>query len=114
MDMQRRHPDIGMLAALVLGLVVGFSSLFAAERTGDWPNWRGPHHDGVSRETGLLDQWPTNGPKVVWQRPLPGGYSSVAVSRSRLITPSKEGNEEIVSCLDAVTGKQLWEYRYPC
>ena len=55
----------------------------------DWPNWRGPHHDGISRATGLLDAWPPSGPRLAWQRPLPGGYSSLVVSQGRLITPTK-------------------------
>lgn len=80
----------------------------------DWPCWRGPHHDGISRETGLLDSWPKDGPKVLWRSKLGGGYSSVAVAGGRLFTQTKDGNEDLVLCLDARTGKKLWEYRYPC
>ena len=53
---------------------------------GDWPHWRGPHFDGVSRETSLLKQWPEGGPRVLWKVELSGGYSSVAVAGGRLYT----------------------------
>jgi len=33
---------------------------------GDWPQWRGPNRDGISKETGLLKQWPEGGPKQLW------------------------------------------------
>lgn len=92
---------------LVILLLAG--ARVAAE---DWPNWRGPRFDGISRETGLLKSWPSEGPKVLWRQPLTGGYSSMVAAGGRLFTQSKAGNEETVLCLDAVTGKQLWEHRY--
>jgi outer membrane protein assembly factor BamB len=80
----------------------------------DWPRWRGPRQDGVSRETGLLTEWPTEGPKQLWTTPLIGGFSSVAVADGRLFTQTKEKNQEVVLCLDAATGKEFWRYRYDC
>jgi hypothetical protein len=66
------HRLIAICAYALLGV--------EASRAGDWPNWRGPHHDGISRETGLLKSWPKDGPKVLWSAALTGGYSSVAVA----------------------------------
>jgi outer membrane protein assembly factor BamB len=83
-------------------------------RGDDWPNWRGPHRDGISRETGLLKSWPEGGPKVLWTVDLTGGYSSVVVADGRLFTQTKDRNEDLVLCVDARTGRKLWEYRYPC
>jgi outer membrane protein assembly factor BamB len=83
-------------------------------RASDWPNWRGPHYDGISRETGLLKTWPADGPKVLWQSAVTGGYSSVAVSHGRLFTQTQEKGEEVILCLDAATGNKLWEFRYAC
>ncbi len=80
----------------------------------DWPRWRGPHGDGIARETGLLKEWPEQGPKQLWKADLSGGFSSVVVADGRLFTQTKEANEEVVVCLDAATGKDLWRYRYPC
>lgn len=83
-------------------------------RADDWPNWRGPHHDGISRETGLLKSWPEPGPKVLWKADLGGGYASVAVAGGQSFTLTKDKDEDLVLCFDALTGKKLWEYRYSC
>jgi outer membrane protein assembly factor BamB len=85
-----------------------------AARADDWPNWRGPHHDGISRETGLRTSWPENGPEVLWQAELTGGYCSVAVAGGLVFTQSKIKKEETVVCFDAATGHKRWEFRYPC
>ncbi|MCE9568012.1 MAG: PQQ-binding-like beta-propeller repeat protein [Planctomycetes bacterium] len=84
----------------------------------DWPQFRGPNRDGVSRETGWLTGWPTNGPKVLWKVSVGRGYSSVAVVKDRLYTlgllpkdPAKKDSlQEVVQCLDAETGKPVWEF----
>jgi hypothetical protein len=82
---------------------------------GDWPHWRGPHFDGVSRETGLLKEWPDGGPRVLWKVKLSGGYSSVAVAGGRLYThTARDKKEECVLALDAASGKELWHTTYPC
>ncbi len=83
-------------------------------RAEDWPCWRGPHHDGISRETGLLKQWPKDGPKQLWKVSLSGGFSSIVVDKGKLLTQTKEGNQEIVVCLEPATGKELWRYKYEC
>ncbi len=80
---------------------------------GDWPQWRGPRRDGISDETGLLTDWKSTPPQLVWKRPLGGGYSSIAVSGGRLYTMDKKENEERVLCLDAATGKEIWVHQYP-
>jgi outer membrane protein assembly factor BamB len=80
----------------------------------DWPHWRGPHYDGISRETGLLKAWPQQGPKVLWEGKLTGGYSSLVVAGGRVFTQMKDNKEEVILCLDADTGNRLWQYRYPC
>jgi hypothetical protein len=80
----------------------------------DWARWRGPRQDGISREKGLLTAWPAEGPKQIWQVPLSGGFSAVAVADGRLFTQTKEKNHEVVPCLDARTCKRLWRYTYDC
>ena len=49
----------------------------------DWPQWRGPERDGVSSETGLLTEWPVEGPREVWRIRGGSGYSTVAVVGGR-------------------------------
>jgi outer membrane protein assembly factor BamB len=79
---------------------------------GDWPQWRGPNRDGVSRETGWATAWPAQGPPVLWKKSAPG-HSNVAVVGRRLYTMLRDGSDEVVVCLNADTGKQIWRYDYP-
>jgi outer membrane protein assembly factor BamB len=79
----------------------------------DWPQWRGPHRDGVSTETGLLQDWPAGGPKLAWRAAGAGeGYSSFAVTGGRLFTLGARGNTEYVLAFDAATGKRVWEVEH--
>lgn len=97
----------------IAAAVVSFLAASAAQPNAeDWPRWRGPRLDGISRETGLLNEWPKDGPRQIWRIDLAGGFSAVAVADGRLFTQTKEGNQEIVLSLDAATGKELWRYRY--
>jgi outer membrane protein assembly factor BamB len=80
---------------------------------GDWPQWRGPRRDGLSAEKFLTD-WPRTGPKVLWKQPVGAGYSCVAVVGHRLLTMAREGDDEVVLCLDTADGRELWRFRYPC
>ncbi len=79
----------------------------------EWPQFLGPHRNGTSDETGLLDRWPANGLPVVWEKKIGTGYSAPSVRGDRLVLHHRVGEEEIVECLDAGTGKPLWRYGYP-
>jgi outer membrane protein assembly factor BamB len=81
---------------------------------GDWLQWRGPNRDAVSAETGLLTAWPQDGPKVLWQESLGGGYSCPVVAGQRVVTLTQKGDDEAVVCRDAETGNELWRFSYPC
>ena len=71
---------------------------------------RGPHRDNISTETGLLNQWPANGPKQVWQiKQLGEGYSSVAIAEGKLFTMGNLPSGEMLFAKDAATGKRIWE-----
>lgn len=79
---------------------------------GEWPQWRGPGRDGVSHEIGLLANWNDKQPPIVWKQPLGKGYSSIAVAHGRLYTMDRQGPQERVVCLDAGTGKEIWNHAY--
>jgi len=80
-----------------------------AQTGGEWPQWRGANRDGVSKETGLLKQWPAEGPPLAWKGAGAGmGYSSFAVSKGRLYTMGLRGDKEYVIAFDAATGKEAW------
>lgn len=82
-------------------------STFAANF--DWPQWRGPNRDDVSKETGLLKSWPEGGPKKVWSYENAGnGYSGPAIANGKFFTLGTRDNSEILIALDANTGKELW------
>ena len=74
----------------------------------DWPQWRGPNHDGVSSETGLLTKWPAEGPREVWRIQGGSGYSTVAVVSGRAFTLFASGDAEFAVCLDVTSGQQVW------
>ncbi len=90
---------------------VGILSLVAG--ASDWPQWRGPQRTGISRETGLLKQWPADGPKLFWQAADIGeGYATPAVAGTRLYLLSNRGLEnESVQALSVDDGKMLWSTR---
>jgi outer membrane protein assembly factor BamB len=79
----------------------------------DWPQWRGPQRDGISKESGLLKQWPKEGPKLLWQmNDIGDGYSTPAVVGKRLYLMSNHGMEnEFVQALSTEDGKPIWTTR---
>jgi outer membrane protein assembly factor BamB len=79
----------------------------------DWPAWRGPHRTGVSDETGLLKEWPTDGPKLLWRITDVGdGYSTPAVVGDKVYLMGNQGtDDEFVQALDVADGKQIWRTR---
>src|SRR5882762_850523 len=93
-----------------VALLICFLSLeVAAQVAGEWPQWRGPNRDGISKETGLLKQWPADGPPLVWKARGAGrGYSTMAISGGRLFTMGLRGNREFVIAFDVATGKEVW------
>jgi outer membrane protein assembly factor BamB len=79
----------------------------------NWPQWRGPQRDGISHETGLLGEWPKEGPKLLWRVENIGrGYSTPAVVNDRLYLMASEGlDNEFVEALDVHDGKCIWSTR---
>ena len=79
----------------------------------DWPNWRGPRHDGISREALPKADFS----KIAWRAKIGVGFSSMAVADGRVFalgcTGKRRGNEETFTCLDAATGKKIWSDTYP-
>ena len=76
---------------------------------GEWPQWRGPERNGVSKDAGLLKQWPESGPPLVWRvSGLGSGFSSVAVTGGRIFTTGDRGQDQYVVCLNAADGKEVW------
>lgn len=100
-----RYPvfHIVLLASVTLGLAA------------DWPMFRGPDLNGISRESGWASSWSGEGPKVAWRARVGLGFSTVVVGSGKLITTGHDGRakgQDTVWCLDAVSGKELWKHSY--
>jgi outer membrane protein assembly factor BamB len=80
----------------------------------DWYRWRGPDLNGISKETGWNAQWPAEGPKQLWKQSLGTGFASFSVSKGLVYTMGNSNNTDTVFCLEAGTGKIVWEHSYPC
>ncbi len=94
---------------MMIAAVVVFSLSEVAAQSADWPQWRGPNRDGISKDTGLLKEWPENGPPLIWKITGAGnGYSSLAIAGGRLFTMGVRGGREYVLAFDVATGKEIW------
>ena len=78
----------------------------------DWPKWRGPRGDGISRET-IAEQWPEGGPKVLWSADVGLGYSSPIAHQGRIYLFHMHDERETLTCFDALSGQILWSVEDP-
>jgi outer membrane protein assembly factor BamB len=112
-----------MRTALVSSLALGLlwtASTAAPVKTnikssGDWPEWRGPHRDGICTEKGLLTKWPETGPRMLWNakevnkgKNVGTGYASIVIAGGCIYTLGDRDKQGCVICLDEATGKVLW------
>jgi outer membrane protein assembly factor BamB len=97
------------LALAIAGCCCLFTtSVWAA----DWPQWRGPNRDGKSADTGLLKEWPKEGPSLAWKvKGLGGGYSGPSIAAGRIFGMSHRGDDEVAWALSETDGKELWASR---
>jgi outer membrane protein assembly factor BamB len=78
----------------------------------DWPQWQGPDRNAISRERGLLQEWPKEGPKLAWKvSGLGGGHSTPSVAGGRIFGMSHRGPDEVVWAVSEADGKTLWTTR---
>ena len=97
----------GLFAFVFIISVAGLAE--ATEGTLDWHQWRGPNRDGVSAETGLLKQWPAQGPELAWKvSGLGGGYSGISVADGRIYTMGDGPDGCNLEALDVAGGKPIW------
>jgi outer membrane protein assembly factor BamB len=90
-------------------LLVSVIALNAQSSSVDWPQWRGPDRNGISKETGLLAQWPRSGPPVAWSAAMLGaGYGSIAVQGDRVYVQGMRNRQSVVSTLNRADGKLVW------
>jgi outer membrane protein assembly factor BamB len=94
-----------VLATTVLTLAAG------AGGAQDWPQWRGPNRDGKVTGFTAPTTWPTQLTKK-WQVKVGDGVSSPVLAAGKVYAFGRQGGEEVTSCLDAATGKVLWQEKY--
>jgi len=83
----------------------------------DWPDWRGVNRDGIWSETGIVEKFENKSQTPKWSVPVGSGYSGPTVANGNVYLTDlqkKPVQTEGVLCFDEITGKKLWEFRYPC
>jgi outer membrane protein assembly factor BamB len=109
--------SLGLLVVLLAG-----TSIVAQAPPAAWTQWGGPGRNFIVNTPALADSWPAAGPKRLWTRPLGEGHSAILEEGGRLYTmyrplgmlaAVRRSQEEVVTAIDAATGKTIWEHRYP-
>jgi outer membrane protein assembly factor BamB len=100
-------------------------------RADDWPQWQGPHRDGIWRESGLIAKFSTNGPSIRWRTNIGAGYSGPVVVGGRVYVTDRRLAKEVsnpadpfqrgsvpggerVLCLNEANGGTIWVHEYDC
>src|SRR5678816_4712611 len=97
----------------IFGLAFTLSALLQTAWCGqfDWPRWQGPDRNAISKETGLLKEWPKEGPPQHWKISGIGtGMGGISVSQGRIYTTGDDNN--VVAWLFALNeadGKLVWK-----
>jgi len=98
-----RFPSIKCL--VVVAISIAASRLAPA----DWPQWRGPNRDGLVKGVANPATWPKT-LKEEWKITVGLGHASPVESNGKIYVFARQGEKEVLLCLDAVTGKQNWHY----
>jgi outer membrane protein assembly factor BamB len=103
-------PVVDALNAMAAVPVMATTAVQAPSPTGaDWPQWRGPDRNGLSTETGLLDEWPALGPPLAWSiSGLGAGYGSLSTSGDRVFVQGTADRQSVVFSLNRADGRQVW------
>jgi outer membrane protein assembly factor BamB len=102
--MNKRHLEL---------LLCALGACAAAVRADDWPQFRGPNRDNISKETGLLHKWPEGGPKVLWTVEVCQGYAAPAIHSGKAYFEdyNPEAKEWCLRCLSLEGGKEQWRFK---
>ena len=94
-----------------LTALASFALLLGA-RAQDWPQWRGLNRDGKGGPLTVPATWPTN-LTTKWKVKVGIGDSTPALVGGKLYVFARVDADEVLYCLDAATGKNLWQTNYP-
>jgi len=107
-------PTHGIARLVPLGVALLISWPNVVAQSANWPNFRGPNHDGVTADGDWISDWKSGAPKVNWRADVGAGFSSVAVVDGRVFTMGNRSQVDYVYALEEKSGKVLWNYSYPC
>lgn len=100
--------------SLLFNTTFAQNSTSDVEKNSDWPTFLGPNGNGKSNETGLNFDWPDTGLPIVWTHEMAKGLAAPSIVDGRLFLFDREGDTARLNCLNAETGKELWQFSYPC
>lgn len=99
-------------ASVVAGKSESLSGEASPSPSADWSQWGGPHRNFKSDVKGLPPAWPESGPRRLWSRELGEGYSAIVAAGGKLYTMYRKGEQDVVICMEAGTGRTVWEFAY--
>lgn len=103
--MRNANPMVGVMVGCVM--LLGASSGWAQ----DWPQWRGPNRDAKATGFNAPKTWPKQLTQK-WKVMVGEGVATPALVGGKLYVFTREGMNEVIRCLDAATGKELWQDKY--
>src|SRR6185503_8107083 len=105
--MQRTH--LWLKSSMLLSAAVLCSSI---SLRADWPQWRGPNRDGRVKDAAIPATWPKT-LKAEWKVVVGLGHASPVESNGKIFVFARQSEDEVLLCLDAGTGKEVWRSSQP-
>ncbi len=112
-QLPKKMKQMPLQRLFLLSILCAAISAAATAQAADWPQFRGPNRDGISKETGLMRQWPADGPEVLWSVEVGPGYASAAIHSGIVYFNDydREASDWMVRALTLDDGKELWRFK---
>ena len=108
----RVGPRISLSSGIICAALVG-QWLPGPVTAGDWPQILGPQRNGIALKEELAAEWPSAGPRTIWESRVGSGFAGVAVSDGVAVLFHRMSDDDTLTAFDAATGKSIWSRRYP-
>jgi outer membrane protein assembly factor BamB len=94
--------------------LLGISAILLATHVlaQDWTQWRGPNRDGAVASFKEPGTWPEK-LNQRWKVDVGLGYATPLIAGDRIYMFARQGENEVMSAMDAASGKVLWQTSYP-
>lgn len=96
-----------MLKSIVSALILATAGATIATAA-DWPQYRGPKHDGAAADSDIVKRWPKGTPKVLWKKKAGNAFGSFAVAGGKAYLFMERDKNEVLAALNPDTGDELW------